>query len=175
LSQETLPLIIGPRDHLRRQIDDRRGLGIGQQGFGTTIGQQGTTPIAPATVPPFGPNVGLGRGLIIGPQGFATTFGEQGIAFVPQFSSGFIPHRSFGLIGPQTTSTTVGSQIIALAISAQNSQITIGPQGVGVGNTVGQQMLSPSAMLQQTRTFSVRGIPHTVFAGRVTQTTSRGH
>jgi hypothetical protein len=124
-------------------------------------------------VPPFGLNNVQGRGLSIGLQGFGTTIGQQGITLLPEFSTGFRPHRGFGLIGPQPVANTVGSQIIALAISAQNSQIIIGPQGVG--NTVGQQMLSPFAMQQQTtRTFSVPGIPHTMFAGRVVRSTTVG-
>jgi len=160
--------IIGPRE----QTDQRRGLGIGQQGLGTTIGQQGTAQIEPAMVPDFSLTASQGASLTPGQQGFATALNGPGTALLSPGSAlssgsapGFVGRRGLGLIGPQTAApTAVGSQIIALAINAQSSTLTIGAPG----------RLNTITPLQQTRVFTVPGIPHTAFAGR-TVTVTRGH
>jgi hypothetical protein len=167
--------IIGPRE----QTDQRRGLGIGQQGLGTTIGQEGTAQIEPAMVPDFGLTASQGASLTPGQQGFATALNGPGTALLSPGSAlssgsapGFVGRRGLGLIGPQTAApTAVGSQIIALAINAQNSTLTIGAPGIG---NAGNGRLNTITPLQQTRVFTVPGIPHTAFAGR-TVTVTRGH
>ena len=158
---QNFPLIIGPRTIVDRQTDDR-GLGIGLQGSGTTIGQQGTTSIEPAMVPVFGPRDRFGIqnfGLIGGPAGFATAVSPQG---------------QFGLIGPRGFNPRTGSQTIALAINAQASSITIGSVG-GVGNHVN---INPSGStpppMQMGRIVPIFQSPNNIFAGRAVTTPSVG-
>ena len=145
----TFPLIIGPGAGFARS-SDTCGLGIGQQGFGTTIGEQGTT-----AVPVLGPRDRLTNfGLVGGPAGFATAVSPHG----------------FGFIGPQGFNPRVGSQTIALAINAQGSSITIG--GVGIGNSV--NTTTPATQPMQTvRIVPIAQSPNNIFAGRIV-TTSPG-
>jgi len=92
---------------LNDQLQTRRGIGLGQQGFGTTIGQQGASVPPIVDTPQFIVN-SQGGAHSRRHQGSATTIGPQGSIAIGQQGSGTA-------IGPQSRGNSMGTSRAALA------------------------------------------------------------
>jgi hypothetical protein len=149
------PPVIGPATDFQRGFVDHRGLSIGQQGFGTAIGEQGTTP-----APVFGPRERSRRGLGIFSEGAGST---ETTSFIGQgFSIRCNPQANIGFIGPRGFNGGARSDIATLAINAQASSIVIGDLTIG-GNPGG--MVGP-AVRQTFRNVRIAQSPNNIFVGK---------
>jgi hypothetical protein len=152
---------------LTEQLQGRGGIGLGQQGSGTTIGEQGASVPPMISTPQF--DVNARGGLTpLGEQGGTIAFGAGGFTTLPGVNPQLQQRGGIGL-GQQGSGTTIGEQGASIPARIntpqfdvntrggltptgnQGSGVTIGPQGStglgrqGSGTTMGPQTLGTSS------------------------------